>query len=170
MLNCELLQVLACFSEKIAVRSIDKLVLEIIDKKLKNFSETVVSPPAEGWIKAIRTTLKMPRRLLAEKLGVTPEAVRQTEEREATGNVTLNAMEDAARALGMRFTYAIIPAEGSLSGHIERRAREVATQIVKRTHQQMALEAQEVDQEKLAAAIETATTELVNNFDKHLWE
>ena len=152
------------------MRPIDKLVLEMLDEKLKSFSSKVVAPPPEGWIKAIRTTLKMPRRLLARKLAVTTEAIRQTEEREATGNVTLNAMQEAARALGMRFTYAIVPEEGSLSGHIERRAREVATQVVKRTHQQMALEAQEVDQEKLEAAIETATAELVRNFDKHLRE
>lgn len=142
----------------------------MLDEKLRNFSQKIVAPPAEGWIKAIRTTLKMPRRLLAKKLNVSAEAVRQTEERESTGNVTLNAMSEAARALGMRFTYAIVPEEGDLTGHIERRAREVATQIVRRTHQQMALEAQELDPEKLEAAIESATAELVRNFDKHLWE
>ena len=152
------------------MRSIDKLVLGILDEKLLLFSSAVTAVPEGGWIKSIRTALKMPRRILADKLAVTPEALRQTELREATGNITLNAMESAARALGMRFTYAVVPEEGTLSAHIERRAREVATQIVRRTHQQMTLEAQELDPEKLEQAIEAATAELINNFDKHLWE
>lgn len=153
------------------MRDIKLIVLRSISQKIEQFRLTVnVIPPVEGWIKAIRVGLNMSRSQFAKKLGVSTEAARQLEKREAEGRATLNALRDAANAMEMKLVYAIVPREDSLEQYREKRARKLARSIVLRTHQHMRLEAQEVADEILEAAINDATLELLRTNDGRIWD
>lgn len=77
---------------------------------------------------------------------------------------------EIAQAMNMQFVYGFIPDEGSLKAMIEKRAKEIATEIVLRTNQNMALEDQATSEERIKKAIEERTQELVNEIPKLLWE
>jgi transcriptional regulator with XRE-family HTH domain len=78
--------------------------------------------------------------MVAARLGQTPQAVKQAEESEAAGTITLKRLEAAADAMGCRVVYAIVPRTGSLS-KLAGAAENAALDSVQRT---MALEGQAV--------------------------
>jgi predicted DNA-binding mobile mystery protein A len=96
----------------------------------------VVAPPT-GWIKAIRLSLGMSARQLGDKLSITRQGVQEMEKREQTGAITIQSLWEAAKALDMQFVYGFIPDDGTLEALIERKARQLATEIVRRTLQSM---------------------------------
>lgn len=152
--------------------------MDIKALKMKMLSESIgdvdglrlAKAPDAGWIAAIRTSLNMTLEQLGRKLGVSRQAVSQIEKRESEGAITLNGLRDAANALDMQFVYAIIPKEGTLEDHLERRAREMARELILSANQQMRLENQSVEGEKLKRAIEDATAEFVRKVDRQLWD
>lgn len=81
---------------------------------------------------------------LAKRLGVTRQAVTQLERREAEGSITLNALREAAEALGGRVAYVVVP-EHRLSETLEERAYEIARHRVTTVRHTMRLEDQETD-------------------------
>ncbi len=148
-----------------------KLQLEQLDRKIKGFSEaTKVSPPATGWVKAVRLSLGMSLQQLASKLSITKQSVREIEIREKEGNITLNSLKKAANALDMQLVYGLVPNDGTLDALIERKARELAIKIVSRTSNNMKLEDQENSEERLKKAIEERTTIIKNDMPKILWD
>ncbi len=63
------------------------LLLQQTDKKIetfKNLKEIVI--PAKGWINTFRISLKMSLRQLGDRLHISPQSVKEIEEREANGN------------------------------------------------------------------------------------
>jgi predicted DNA-binding mobile mystery protein A len=148
-----------------------KLVIGQLDKKLQAFnalSET--QPPTDGWIKTIRTTLNMSLRQLAERLSMTPQSIKEVEQREKDGTITLNKLQEAANALDMKLFYCFVPKDGSLEKMIERKAYEMATKIVKRTSTTMKLEDQENSDERLRQAIKEMAEEIKREMPKKLWD
>jgi predicted DNA-binding mobile mystery protein A len=147
------------------------LILEQVDRKLLAFNTlTDVMRPADGWLHAIRSGIKMSLRQLGEKLNVTPQSIKELETREKHGSVTIDALEKAGKALNMRLVYGFIPEDGSLNEMIEHQARRVATQIVKRTSAYMKLEGQENSEERIEKAIEELTEELKREMPRYLWD
>jgi len=71
--------------------------------------------PSAGWIRAIRQALGLSLKTVAGRLGQTPQAVKQAEESEAAGTISLRRLEAAADAMGCRLVYAIVSRKGSLS-------------------------------------------------------
>jgi len=67
-----------------------------------------VRRPSRGWIRAIRETLGMTTRQLAERLGVKQPTLAELEKNEASGNITVKSLERAAEALGCRLVYALV--------------------------------------------------------------
>jgi len=147
------------------------LITDQVDNKLLAFGiVNGVIPPAEGWVHAIRSGIKMSLRQLGERLSVTPQSVKELETREKAGTVTLEALEKAGKALNMKLVYGFIPVEGSLNEMIAKRAREVATKIVMRTSMTMKLEDQEIASEKIESAIDELTEELQREMPRYLWD
>ena len=92
----------------------NKLYLEQIDRKIKAFSGVLPdSKPMGGWIEAVRKAIGMNMRQLATKMNKTPQAIKQIQEREKAGTITLNSLEETAAAMNMRLVYAIVPMETS---------------------------------------------------------
>ncbi len=81
---------------------------------------------------------------LAERMEVSPQAVSQLEQREASGSITLNALREAAEALGGRVAYVVIP-DRPVSQTLEDRAYRIARQLVTSVRHSMRLEDQETD-------------------------
>ena len=148
-----------------------QLIIEQVDKKLNAFqpAEKVIVP-SKGWLNAVRISLKMTLQQLGNRLQITAQSVKELESREATGNITLNGLREAAQALDMQLVYGLVPKDGSIESMIEKRAKEIARKIVLRTSNSMKLEDQENSTERIDRAIREKTEEIIDELPKYLWE
>jgi predicted DNA-binding mobile mystery protein A len=148
-----------------------KLQLQQLDEKLKAFSIPArISQPPIGWIKAIRTTLGISLDQLGKKLSITKQSMKEIEQREVEGSVTLNRLMEVAKALDMELVYGFVPKDGSLEALLERKSIEVATEIVMRTSQTMKLEGQEISEKRKVKNIRELADELKNKVSKKIWD
>lgn len=100
--------------------------------------------PPKGWVRAIRDALGMSTSELADRLGVTQQAVSKLEAAERHGAVTIDRLEEVAQALGCRLEYTLVP-ERPLDEMVHEQARRKAREIVDPVGHSMALEGQDVD-------------------------
>ncbi len=148
-----------------------KLIREQLDKKISrcaNIDETFI--PSNGWIYSIRKALNISLRQLGKRLGITPQSVREIEERERMGTISLKVLRQVAKALDMKLVYVFLPNESSLEQMIEKRAREVAREIVNRTSVSMHLENQGLSDREIEKAIKEKAQELKNEIPPYLWD
>lgn len=129
-----------------------------------------VAIPPTGWIKAIRSALGMTLQQLGNRLNISKQGVLDIENREKEGAITIKALREVAKAMDMQLIYGFVPNDGSLDALIERRAREVAIQIVLRTAHTMQLENQANSKKRIEAAINERTEELKKELPKMLWD
>jgi len=92
------------------------------------------------------------------------------ERREKDGSITIKALREVANALDMQLVYGFVPKDGSLDALVDRKARELAKQIVLRTSNTMKLEDQENSQERIGKAIEERATAIRSEMPKALWD
>lgn len=148
-----------------------QLVLDQTDKKLVLFQslQTVVVPP-KGWVHTVRTALKMSLRQLGNRMHFSAQNIKQIEEREANGAISINSLREVANALDMQLVYGFVSKHESLEQMIEKRAKELATEIVMRTHNTMTLEDQQNSKERIEKAIVQKTNEIKSEMPKYLWD
>lgn len=149
----------------------NKLILEQLDIKIikiKNLDKVVLPP--NGWIYNIRQAINMSLRQLGQRLNITPQSVKEIEEREKNGTISIKVLKQVASALNMKFVYGFIPNDKTLEKMIEKRASELAKNIVLRTSTQMRLEDQKISDERITKAIKEKTKELKNEIPKILWD
>ena len=147
------------------------LQLQQLNRKMLGFAalKQVAMPPT-GWIKAIRTAIGMSMQQLGNKLNVSKQAVMDIEKREKDGSITIKSLREIARAMDMQLVYGFVPNDGSLDALIEKRATELATQIVLRTANTMKLEDQANSKKRIEAAIRERATAIQNEMPKILWD
>ncbi|HUB62632.1 MAG TPA: mobile mystery protein A [Puia sp.] len=145
-------------------------IQQLNSKMLAFASLQKVAPPPTGWIKAIRTAIGMSMLQLGKKLSITKQSVQDIERREKDGSVTIKALKEAAKALDMQLVYGFVPNDGSLEELIDRKAKELATQIVLRTSNSMKLEDQENTKQRIEKAIQERTITVKNEMPKTLWD
>lgn len=142
-----------------------------MDTKLKEFIPLLKNqPPESGWLNAIRTSLKMSFRQFGNRMSLTPQGAEGIEKREKDGSITLRSLEEAGRALNMKLVYGFVPMDGSIEKTIEKRARDIALEIVKTTSNTMALEDQENTSKRLKKAVKDKAKQLVYEMPRHLWD
>ncbi|MGZ3688576.1 MAG: mobile mystery protein A, partial [Bdellovibrionota bacterium] len=124
--------------------------------------------PRHGWLKAVRESLGMTSRQLAEALGSDNAAVLRMEKREILGKVTLETLSRAAQAMNCKLVYAIVPEE-SLERVVDDRAREAAGELLKPVSHSMKLEDQSVTWKASEAHLEELAQELKTRLDSALW-
>lgn len=147
------------------------LQIQQLDRRISDYSGLEkVAPPVEGWIKTIRTALGMSMQQLGKRLSVTKQSVKALEAREQQGTLTINALRDAANALDMHLVYGFVPNDGSLEELIERRAMELARQIVLRTDNTMRLEDQENTRSRIEKSIKERAAMIRNEMPRVLWD
>jgi len=148
-----------------------KLMIEQLDKKLAKYAQIGKNGiPLGGWIKSVRMALNISLTQFAKILKKSAPTVKSIEEREANGSITLNKLSEAADALNLDLVYGFVPKDGSLEKMIERRAHEVAEEIVRRTSHTMKLEDQENTEERLKKAIKDRAEKIKNELPKYLWD
>lgn len=146
---------------------------QILEDKLKPLNLLASTlPPRSGWLKAIRGALGMTTRKLAARLKTDMSAVVRMEEREAKGAVTLESLDRAARAMGCRLVYAIVPDPryGSLEAILDERAHALARKLAKDVSHSMKLESQEVESTNTEAQVERLAQDLKSKLDSRLWD
>jgi predicted DNA-binding mobile mystery protein A len=116
--------------------------------------------PQKGWIRAVRGALGMTQTDLAKRLNITRVAVDKLERAEVNGGITIGKLSQIAEAMDCSLVYALIP-NSSLDETVLKQARSIATLNVDYTSRTMALEAQDVEDEWKAEAIERQANELV---------
>jgi predicted DNA-binding mobile mystery protein A len=147
------------------------LLLQQADKKLDHFKhlKSTVIPP-KGWINTFRIALKMSLRQLGNRLRISPQSVKEIEVREANGTITLNSLRDVANAMDLKLVYGFVSKHESLEQMIEKRANELAIEIVMRTNATMTLEDQQNSKERIEQAVTQKTAEIKFEMPKYLWD
>ncbi|MXW22992.1 MAG: mobile mystery protein A, partial [Candidatus Dadabacteria bacterium] len=128
----------------------------------------VCDRPSSGWIRAVRTSLGMSVRQMAERMGIAQQSAARLEKNEADDAIKLKSLRRAAEALGCRLVYALVPNEGSLGGIVHKQALKKARDIVAPVDHSMMLEGQNVGdrQEKILQIAD----ELARNPGPRLWD
>ena len=148
-----------------------KLILNQVDNNinlLRKANNLVV--PQIGWIYSIRKALSMSLRQLGKRMSITPQSMKEIEEREKRGTVSINVLKQTANALNMKFIYGFIPEHESLENMIQERAYKIAEEIVLRTSINMKLEDQENSDIRIKNAIKEKTDEIVSKMPRYLWD
>jgi predicted DNA-binding mobile mystery protein A len=147
------------------------LIIEQADRKLHAFQSLKdhVSPN-KGWVNLVRIALKMSLRQLGNRVNFTAQHIKQLENREVNGTITINSLKEIALALDMQLVYGFVSKHESLEQMIENRAKELATEIVMRTHNTMTLEDQQNTNERIEKAIAQKTEEIKYLMPRNLWE
>jgi predicted DNA-binding mobile mystery protein A len=148
-----------------------QLLIDQADRKLKPFYGLEMIPiPPKGWINTVRTALKMSLRQLGNRLNISPQSVKEIEERESNGSLTIKSLREAGLALNLKLVYGFVPLDGSIEGMIEKRAYQLAKEIISRTSQSMVLENQENREERLKKAVDIKAREIMDKMPKYLWD
>jgi predicted DNA-binding mobile mystery protein A len=147
------------------------LQLQQLNSKMLGFASLKqVAMPPTGWIKAIRTAIGMSMQQLGNKLNVSKQGIMDIEKREKEGSITIKSLREIARAMDMQLVYGFVPNDGSLDSLIEKRATELATQIVIRTANTMKLEDQANSKKRIETAIRERARAIKNEMPKILWD
>ncbi|NCN39873.1 mobile mystery protein A [bacterium] len=143
----------------------------IVQQKLNRLSKLSEPIPPSGWVKAIRGSLGLSIRQLAERVGVGHGSINQLEKREPKKRVTLESLENAAKAMDCKVVYAIVPLEhgATLDDIIKKRALEAATKILKEVAHTMKLEAQGTSKKEIREEIKRIADELIESGDNRIW-
>jgi len=148
-----------------------KLIIDQIDRKLSRFQGlSQISLPEQGWVRSIRIALNMTLKQLGKRLNITPPSVKEIEDREKNGTISINILKKFGEAMDMKFVYGFIPQKGSINEIINQQAYEVAKIIVLRTAKNMELEDQLVFNEQIEKAINEKKNEIIQELPKYLWE
>ena len=128
-----------------------------------------ITPPPTGWIKAVRTSLGMSLQQLGNKISITKQSLMKIEQREQEGTITLKTLRDVAHGLDMELVYGLIPKDGTIEALIDRKANELAKEIVMRTSNTMKLEDQGNSDIRIQKAIEERAAIIKYEMPKIMW-
>ena len=145
-----------------------QLFLDETQSKLNPFSilKSEIKPD-NGWVNAIRVSIKMSLRQLGERLHITPQGVRDLEKREKEGAITINTLKEVGRVLDMDLVYGFISRHNSLEEMIEERAREIAEEVVLKA---IKLDNQKNSENDVKKAIQQKTHEISSKMPSNLWD
>jgi predicted DNA-binding mobile mystery protein A len=146
---------------------------KILSKKISGWMNlSDLSNPPSGWLRAVRGALGITTRQLGSLIGTNHAGIAAIEKREAVGKVTIETLEKAAKAMGCRYVYAIIPDEPnhSLDEILDRRAEIVAKRVLSRLEHSMRLERQGSPDEEISEELRKLAAELKSSLDSRLWD
>ncbi len=146
-----------------------KLMREQLQDSLNTFAELTQRPiPKKGWIRAIREALGMSSYVLADLLGCTRANISAIEARERKGTISLETLEEVAKAMNCKLVYCLVPLE-PLDKILEKQARKIAQKRTKSINHSMSLEKQGLNPKQLKQQEEDLVQELLRGNPKQLW-
>jgi predicted DNA-binding mobile mystery protein A len=147
-----------------------RIQLKQLDERLQPWQQVKDLPrPRDGWVAAVRQALGIGVAQLAHRLGITPGAVVQLEDREVAGTVTLESLRRAAEAVDCKLVYALVP-NVSLEHTLRTQVRRIAQQKLGRVGHSMRLEAQEVDDDEAAHQEAALAQRLLMEWSRRIWD
>ncbi len=148
-----------------------QLFLDRIQEKLAPFSALKSETrPDNGWVNTIRVSIKMSLRQLGERIHITPQGVKDLEKREKEGTITINRLKEVGRALDMDLVYGFISRHNSLEDMIEKRASEIAEELVLIKTSTTKLENQKKYSQEINKEILHKTYEISSKMPSYLWD
>ena len=148
-----------------------QLLLDQTQDKLIPFSVLKSEiKPDNGWVNTIRVSIKMSLRQLGERLHITPQGVKDLEKREREGGITINSLKEVGRALDMDLVYGFISRHNNLEDMIEKRAREIAEEVVLRTSKCINLVNRKNFENEVKKEITQKTYEISSKMPSYLWD
>jgi predicted DNA-binding mobile mystery protein A len=111
------------------------------------------TPPARGWIKAVREALGMTTAQLAIRMRVKQPSIVDLEHSEAKGSIELATLRRVAEALDCKLIYALVPNK-PLETTVRERAREFARRRMAPVEHSMLLEDQKVTERDADARVD----------------
>lgn len=116
----------------------------LLDQRFQAFEPAhSYTPPAQGWIRAVREALGMTAEQLAKRLKVTQPTVAGLERSEQRGSIELATLRRVAAALDCQVVYALVPNQ-PLEKTVRERARAFAKRRLEPIEHSMMLEDQAV--------------------------
>ena len=151
----------------------DKALLRIaqLDETLGPYRKLVnVVVPKRGWVYAVREALGMSSRQLAKRAGVkASQSIEDMQNDEVSETIKLQTLRKLANALECDLVYALVPRE-SLEEIRRRRARVVASRLVKRVSHTMKLEDQAVSRQIEENELNRRVEKLLSGNPNKLWD
>ena len=146
------------------MKTYEGLKLAQVERKISAFKNlTDASRTSRGWVKLIRKALGMSLETLAGKLDIDTSTLARLEDREAKKKVTLEKLDEVAKALDCQLVYALVP-NTTLQEHIDSQAETKAKKLLKKADLHMDLEAQKV-QSSYEERLELLKQQLIKNGD-----
>jgi len=151
---------------KISKKNIRDQLDETLDKLkvLRYFN-----PPPFGWVKAIRSSLGMSGRQLANRLSVTKQSISRIEQDEISGAITLKTLRKVAAGLDCVFVYGFVP-KTSLGEAVRVKSEKVARERLQRINHTMTIENQDIKEENVEKLINEDVKKMVENVPRNLWD
>ncbi|MDH6232318.1 putative DNA-binding mobile mystery protein A [Mesorhizobium soli] len=140
-----------------------------LDKRLSPLRVERIITPSRGWTKAIRESLGMTTRQLAERMGVAPSRVTAIEKAETTGAITLKTLRETAEALDCQLVYAFVPTKPLDNILYDQAERKVRNELAHLNHT-MRLENQAVSTEDLEGQKHRIVADYLAHFSRKLWD
>lgn len=113
----------------------------LLDENLEKVRAINWPATNSGWVKTIRTSLKMTESDLAQRMGLNQTTVNSLEKSEVAGSIQLSTLKRAAEALNCELVYALVPRQ-KLQKTYYQRALEIAHTELPMVIQTMKLENQ----------------------------
>ena len=146
-----------------------KLMRKQIQENLSAYTELARRPlPQKGWIRAIREALNIPTKALARKLRCSPSNITSIEQREQKKTITLETLEEVAKAMNCALVYCLVPSE-PLEAILEKQARVAAHKKIQLINHSMSLEEQGLNKKQLKEQEDELVQELLQGNLKNIW-
>jgi predicted DNA-binding mobile mystery protein A len=148
----------------------DKLQMSQVSSKIKAYKKASEHAVEGSWINATRKSLGMSLAQLGSRMNMTAQGVREMEKREKAGTLSLNNLQLAAQALGLKMTYGFINIDADLEKLLYKQAKRKAQIIVGQVHRNMSLENQANSRSRLRLAVKERTQTILNTKPRYLWD
>lgn len=144
--------------------------IALLEDRIESLRDvTGVSPPARGWIKAIREALGMTTAQMARRMGVSQPRIVELEAGEVSGSISLKSLKRAAEALDCRAVVLLVPRR-RLSEMLRERAAQEADAHLQSVDQTMRLEDQKTGDVNRRARLRAQLIEQLMASPKQLWD
>lgn len=146
-----------------------QLARKNLDKRLAPLRNERIVTPSRGWTKAIRESLGMTTRQLAERMSVAASRVSAIEKAETTGAITLKSLRETAEAMDCQLVYAFVPTKPLDDILYDQAARKVRNELAHLNHT-MRLENQALSPADLRDEERRLIGEYLTHLNRRLWE
>ncbi len=150
--------------------SFRKLMREQLQRTLNNLRSLIATPiPQKGWIRTMREALGMSSRVFSQRMGCSQANVVALEKREKNLTISLQLLEQAAKAMHCKLVYGLVPLK-PLDQILEDQARMIAKKEVHVINHSMNLEQQGLTSKQLKQQEDDLVQELLRGDSKKLWD